>query len=319
MTILNSKSIYYDDVNLLARPCVVKSRKDVPVETNRIIVSPMASIVGKKFIEEASRLGLNVCVHRFQSIEDQIKSVSEIPNEYFDRIFFAIGLSDIERIKAITKFGGKNFIIDIASGYMLEDIASTVHLISKYGYLERLIVGNVHTKEGYLLLTDLKKYLKENEVIVRVGIGNGAQCLTKHKTGFNRGQITEISDVRDTMLKQGIICADGGIKNSGDAVKAFAAGSEMIMLGSFFANAEEAECQVQGHKMIWGGASRKQAELLGKVLGHAEGRESAVEGEIKPLRDIVQELWSGIASGVSYSGYSSLTDLIGNGLFEIKI
>jgi hypothetical protein len=69
--ILKSKSIYYNDVNLVAQPCKVKSRKDIPVELDRIIVSPMEAIVGETFALKANELGLTVCLHRFCSIEEQ--------------------------------------------------------------------------------------------------------------------------------------------------------------------------------------------------------------------------------------------------------
>jgi hypothetical protein len=70
--ILKSKSIYYNDVNLVAQPCKVKSRKDIPIELNRIIVSPMEAIVGKTFALKANELGLTLCLHRFCSIENQV-------------------------------------------------------------------------------------------------------------------------------------------------------------------------------------------------------------------------------------------------------
>lgn len=70
--ILKSKSIYYNDVNLVAQPCKVKSRKDIPCELNRIIVSPMEAIIGETFALKANELGLTVCLHRFCSIEEQV-------------------------------------------------------------------------------------------------------------------------------------------------------------------------------------------------------------------------------------------------------
>ena len=71
--ILKTKSIYYNDVNLVAQPCKVKSRKDIPVELDRIIVSPMEAIVGKTFALKANELGLTLCLHRFCSIKEQVE------------------------------------------------------------------------------------------------------------------------------------------------------------------------------------------------------------------------------------------------------
>ena len=77
--ILKTKSIYYNDVNLVAQPCKVKSRKDIPVELNRFIVSPMEAIVGKTFALKANQLGLTVCLHRFCSIDEQVELFNSLP------------------------------------------------------------------------------------------------------------------------------------------------------------------------------------------------------------------------------------------------
>ena len=79
--ILKTKSIYYNDVNLVAQPCKVKSRKDIPVELNRVIVSPMEAIVGKTFALKANELGLTVCLHRFCSIQEQVELYNLLPNK----------------------------------------------------------------------------------------------------------------------------------------------------------------------------------------------------------------------------------------------
>lgn len=325
MIISKEKSIYYDDVNLLAQPCTVKSRKDIPKELWRLIVSPMSSIVGATLTKSALDLGLTVCVHRFQTVEEQLQSVAEIPNEYFNRIFFAVGLNDTERIKRLIQFGNKNWLIDIAQGYMHEEIEKTLRqlictLSSQAGLSgsKRIMVGNVHTAEGFKNLDFKVDY---SEMLVRIGIGNGQLCLTKDVTGFNRGQFTELNEVVEEQIRLNTktkIVADGNINGAANALKAFGVGADGVMMGSFFAQAEEAECNVQGHKSIWGGASLKQARLLGKVLGHSEGKESKVKGEIKPLKELINELWSGISSGISYSGYESLSSFISRGVFELK-
>lgn len=321
MKLLNTKSIYYDDVNLLAQSCKVESRKDIPKELSRIIASPMSAIVGPTFVEAAVKCGISVCVHRFQSIEEQLSTVKNLYCDEFDNlVYFAVGLKDEDRISALLNSGVKNFIIDLANGYLNEQIEKVAKELSATGHLNKLIVGNVHTLEGYSKLAKLKKYFNgddsDDEVIIRLNIGSGAQCITSSTTGYGRGEITTISEC--SSMDEGRACADGGIKGSANAVKSFGAGAEAIMLGSFFANAEEAECQVQGHKMIWGGASKKQADLLGKFLSHSEGRESDVIGEVKPLQVLIEELWGGIASGVSYSGYKTLTDFVNKGIFELK-
>ena len=129
MIMLNSKSIYYDDVNLIAQPTEVRSRKDIPQELERIMVSPMQSIVGLIFACRALTLGLSVCLHRFDStIQDRLKLINDVfmnmknPNSTVERVWVSVGLKDLENIEAIVHQGVENIIIDVANGYM-SDVA----------------------------------------------------------------------------------------------------------------------------------------------------------------------------------------------------
>jgi hypothetical protein len=79
--ILKDKSIYYNDVNLIAQRCKVKSRSDIPKELNRIIVSPMQSIIGKTFAHKANELGLSLCLHRFCEIKEEVELFESLPNK----------------------------------------------------------------------------------------------------------------------------------------------------------------------------------------------------------------------------------------------
>ena len=91
------------------------------------------------------------------------------------------------------------------------------------------------------------------------------------------------------------------------------------MMGGYFVKASEAETHVTGDGTYWGGASHKQQILQnGKKHRHSEGKEFKVNEELKPLEELVDELWGGLSSAVSYSGCKSLTDFIGNGVFELK-
>jgi len=125
MILLNSRSIYYDDVNLIAQPTEVKSRKEIPKELKRIIVSPMQSIIGQTFANKALDLGLSVCLHRFDStIEQRLKLIYDVfanmkvPFLDKKRLWVSIGLKDLENIEIIAQKGVENIIIDVANGYM---------------------------------------------------------------------------------------------------------------------------------------------------------------------------------------------------------
>ena len=315
--ILKTKSIYYNDVNLVAQPCKVKSRKDIPVELNRIIVSPMEAIVGKTFALKANELGLTVCLHRFCSIEEQVELYNSLPYKY--NVFVSIGLNDWDRVKALKDAGADKWLIDMANGYMHKEISECVNKLAEQAPIYDLMMGNVHTAEGFQLLRGIKPDVKM-EKYIRVGIAGGSPCATNDSTGYNRGPITEIMEIEEcTYDSDPFIIADGGIKNSGYAAKAFGAGADYVMMGGYFAKAFEAETHVRGDGHYWGGASHKQQILsTGKVYRHSEGKVIPILDELSPLETLVDELWGGISSAVSYSGCDTLENFIGNGVFELK-
>ncbi len=322
--ILKTKSIYYNDVNLVAQPCKVKSRKDIPVELNRIIVSPMEAIIGKTFALKANELGLTICLHRFCSIDEQVELYNSLPNPR--NVFASIGLNDWDRVNELEKAGVTSWLIDMANGYMAKEIEECVSKLSDRALIENLMMGNVHSEYGFNSLANIAVD-KSFKKFVRVGIAGGSPCATNDSTGYNRGPITEIMEIEGSnpwdpspiTKRKPFIIADGGIKNSGYAAKAFGAGADYVMMGGYFAKAFEAETHVRGDGYYWGGASHKQQILsTGKVYRHSEGKEVAILDELAPLERLVDELWGGISSAVSYSGCKTLTDFIGNGVFELK-
>ena len=316
--ILKTKSIYYNDVNLVAQPCKVRSRKDIPVELDRIIVSPMEAIVGKTFAIKANELGLTVCLHRFCSVEEQVELFNSLPNKA--NVFVSIGLNDWDRVQQLKDAGADKWLIDTANGYMHNEIQKCVDKLSDVASVYDLMLGNVHTEKGFQLLSDIKSKYKHDKYI-RVGIAGGSPCATNDSTGYNRGPITEIMEIEECSPydPKPFIIADGGIKNAGYAAKAFGAGADYVMMGGYFARALEAETHIRGDGHYWGGASHKQQILsTGKVYRHSEGKEVQISDELRPLEALVDELWGGISSAVSYSGYDTLENFIGNGVFEIK-
>jgi len=313
--ILKTKSVYYNDVNLIAKPASIESRSEVPVELNRIIVSPMSAVVGVNFSKEATELGLTVCQHKFCDIDTAVVNYSSVPDK--TNLFVSIGLNDWMRAEELADAGAKNWLIDCANGYLPQIKSSIYHLLSLYT-VNRLIIGNVMTNDGIALYKEFAD--KIPEVIIRVGIAGGSACATSDATGYNRGQITEIiecSEIADRFKLK--IVADGGIKNGNYAAKAFGAGADYVMMGGYFARAKEAYTWENGDGTYWGGASTKQQQLYGGVRRHSEGKVYEVDrSTVKSLKELVDDLWGGLASAVSYSGYKSLTEFIGNGVFEIK-
>ena len=326
-TILSSKSVYYNDVNLIAKLAKVNTRSEIPKELNRVFVSPMSSVIGEKFALEANRLGLGLLLHRFCDAEKEAELFSKIPNK--GNVFCSIGLNDLERVETLKEAGCKNWLIDVANGY-IPAIEDSVNKLKNLKGIEinKIMCGNIHTYQGFNWLSNILNFDKGTHAYIRLGIAGGSPCATSDSTGVNRGQITEIMECMENIPKsqnpfstnKANICADGGIKNGNYAAKAFAAGSDFILMGGYFARALEAETHVSGDGSYWGGASYKQAELYNKVSRkHSEGKVFAInESELKPLSVLTDELWGGLASAVSYCGAKNLSSFIGNGTFEIK-
>lgn len=320
--LLTTKSIYLNDIVLIAQRGKIKSRKDVPVELNRIIVAPMTSVVGETFAKKATSLGLSVTIPRFFGIERE----SNIYNscDVKENLYCSIGLNDADRINSFSNIGCKNFLLDVASGY-LPQIKDTIKLLHENTKVDKLILGNIHTLDGAKYLTDIVRSFdkfKDTSLICRTGISNGSGCTSSDQTGYNRGQFTEILECSEINNYDGnvYIASDGGLKNGGYISKAFLAGSDYIFSGGMFSKAIEAETHVIGDGTYWGLASDKNQILsTGIKHRHSEGRVVDInKKELQPLEEIVKELWGCISSAVSYSGYTSLSDAIGNGVFELK-
>jgi GMP reductase len=330
MKILKTKSIYYDDVNLIAQYTDVKSRKDIPQELHRIMVSPMQSIIGPIFAQKALELGLSVCLHRFDStIQQRLKLINDVfmnmknPNSEMERVWVSVGLKDLENIDAIMHQGAENIIVDVANGYMSDVIEFAVQFFNKSGKkIKKMMIGNIHSDS---ILPDYQTMANYFGIPVyfRCGIAGGSVCNTKGMTGYNRGPITEINECSEwveTNNSNLILVADGGIANPACAAKAFGAGAEYLMIGGYFAHAKEAQHVIDELYKFWGGASEFQ-QIMSKGVAerHSEGKEKDIHPDnLLSLEKLVSDLWGGISSAVSYSGYESLTKFIGNGVFEIK-
>lgn len=314
-TILDTTSIYFDDVNLIAQPAAIQSRSEVPSFTDRIFVSPMEAVVGESFIKEASLLGLSVCTPKFGAIDKSLRIFSASRNK--DNTYVGIGLNDWDRASELANVGAKNWLIDCANGY-LSQIKEVIQVLCGRHEVQKLMIGNVTTLEGILLYKNIMLEHLLNRFYIRLGLSNGFACDTKNVTGYNRGNITEIVECAKGKKEVGCrIVSDGGIRNAGCAAKAFGAGSDAVLMGGYFAQADCAETWIRGDGTYWGGASTKQQQLNGSVTRHSEGKVIPLENK-RPLKDLVNDLVGGIASAVSYSGYKSLPEFIGNGVFERK-
>lgn len=195
------------------------------------------------------------------------------------------------------------------------------HLNDKYQINQLLELSPIDIIE--IPTYDIEVLSNTHSFIANNCIVHNSACATSDNAGINRGQITELMECSGIESykrneENCFLVSDGGIKNSGYALKAFGAGASYVLMGSYFSKAREAETNIKGEHSYFGCASEKQNKLAG-LDKHSEGKENKINKEdLKSLSYLVKELWGGISSGISYSGYASLSEFIGNGIFEIK-
>ncbi|MEG1510067.1 MAG: IMP dehydrogenase, partial [Clostridia bacterium] len=230
----------------------------------------------------------------------------------------------MERVDALVKKGIDLLTIDTAHGHSQGVLNCIAKVKTKYPELS-LVAGNVATA----LAT--KQLIENGADVVKVGIGPGSICTTRVIAGIGVPQITAIMDCAEMADKLGkTIIADGGIKYSGDIVKAIGAGASAVMIGSLLAGTKEAPGEIE----IYQGRSFKVYRGMGSISAMKNGstdryfQEGAkklvpegVEGRV-PFRgcvsDIVFQLIGGLRSGMGYCGKATIEDLRLNSEF-IKI
>src|SRR5574342_48509 len=305
------QALTFDDVLLVPKQGVLDSRKDADISSELvsglkldvpIVSANMPSVTGSAMAKAMDKVGGISILHRFCSVEE---NVQEYKNTFLIgnwNVPCSFGFRDWTRVDALCEAGCRTFCLDVAHG----DHESTILHIEEFKktYPDcRLIVGNVATYEGARALA----YYEVDAI--KVGIGPGAACRTREVTGFGVPQLTAIMEVRagiDSYFEYGCkLIADGGIKNSGDIVKALAAGADTVMIGSLLAGCDEAPNPGEHY----GNASEQ-------INGHRapEGSYGRVERR-GSVEDVIKELAWGIRSGVSYGGATNLKELRENAEF----
>ncbi len=205
----------------------------------------------------------------------------------------AVGVSKdtLQRVEALIKAGVDAIVIDTAHGHS-KGVINTIKLIRyNYGDDIQLVAGNIATAEAAVALVNA------GVNAVKVGIGPGSICTTRVIAGVGVPQISAIYNVYTALKSTGIpIIADGGIRFSGDIVKALAAGANTIMAGSLFAGTEEAP----GETLIYQGRKFKIYRGMGSLEAMKEGsKDRYFQDSIEDLNKLVPE---GIVSRIPYKG-----------------
>ena len=221
----------------------------------------------------------------------------------------------LDRVEALVKAGADVLVLDSAHGHNSNIVKSVAKVKDAYPDVQ-LIAGNVATAEA---THDL---IEAGADAVKVGIGPGSICTTRVVAGIGVPQVTAIFDAAREAEKYGVpIIADGGIKYSGDIVKALAAGGSVVMVGSLVAGCKESP----GETEIYQGRQFKVYRGMGSLAAMGKGSSDryfqggnkklvpeGVEGRVPykgPLADTVFQMIGGIRAGMGYTGCATITDL----------
>jgi IMP dehydrogenase len=302
--IINAEEwLSFDDILLIPQRGVLQSRKDADTSVNFLgrelkipfLSAPMPSVTGTNLAIRLEKEGGLAVLHRFMSIDDHVFQYFESGTEPA----VAIGIHDgIERTRRLAELGAKIFVLDVAHAHsdpVIEFIQWWKNVF--YGFELKLAVGNVATTQGALDL------IEAGADAIKVGIGPGSVCTTRQVTGFGVPQFEAIWAAADAVERSGKsvqVIADGGIRNSGDVVKALAAGADVVMIGKLFAQANEAP-SLSHH---WGCASEYM-----EPSAAPEGTIIEIGHRKEPLKAIVDRLAGGLRSGISYGGATNIAEL----------
>ncbi len=313
---------------------------DVPM-----VSAPMDTVTESKLAIALGAVGGLGFIHRNMTVANEAQEVKLVKDAGF-KVGAAIGASEgyEDRIKALVAAGVDVIILDSAHGFDIKVITTLKAIKQMYPQLQ-VIAGNIATYEGAEAL------IKAGADGLRIGMGPGAICTTRIISGMGVPQITAVLETSRAAKEHGIpVIADGGIKYSGDMVKAFAAGASTVMMGSYFASCEEAPgdvVELESHQVprrfqsIFNdktktykfksyrgmgsiGAMKKGAEIKSEDEFHgksykdrvlvAEGVEGLVpvRGNVKSLLD---QAIGGIRSGMYYVGTKTIAELQEKGKF----
>jgi IMP dehydrogenase len=350
-----NEAITFNDVLIKPKFSRIESRKDVDLSVKRlgldlklpVVSANMDTITNSNMAIAMGEYGAVGCLHRFQSVEDNVKELKSVLQHAGQQVMCSIGLgpSELERAEALVDAGCVSLVLDLAHGAQLSVVKQVRELRELLGYDFSLVVGNFATGQG---VRDFLGYMKAESIQgVKAGIGCGSRCLTRVVTGVGQPQLSTIMEISNELRYNNLtIIADGGMDSVGDIAKALGAGAHLVMSGSFFAGCEESPGETQylhssgkaysfenfpvnvEYYIGWseeqrkefsdnipkvkkyrGSASRESYEAQGKVAKHRATEGDATLIPYKgPVADVLQEIEGGLRSSLTYTGSRTLEE-----------
>ena len=303
----------------------VMTSKNLITTTEFTDFEQAADILQEFKIEKLPVVDENYCLVGLITYKDIIK-IKARPNASKDtrgrlRVAAAVGVTHdtVERVRAVVEKGADAVVIDTAHGHSKGVIEKVKEVKAALPEID-VVVGNVATAEAALALVDA------GADAVKVGIGPGSICTTRIVAGVGYPQLSAVMNVAKALEGTGVpVIADGGIRYSGDIVKAIVAGGATVMLGSLFAGVDEAP----GDTIIFEGRKFKTYRGMGSVEAMQEGSKDRyfqdAEDDIKKLvpegivgrvpfkgylSEVIHQLVGGLRAGMGYCGADSIEKLM---------
>ncbi|WP_422447022.1 IMP dehydrogenase [Thermoanaerobacterium sp. DL9XJH110] len=317
--ITNRDLRFEDDMNKKIKE--VMTKENLVTAPEGTTLEEAKGILKKHKIEKLPIVDENFNLKGLITIKDIEKAI-KYPNSAKDKngrllVGAAVGVSrDMEdRVRALVEAKVDVVVVDTAHGHSRGVLEAVYRIKEMYPDLQ-VIAGNVATAEG------TRELIKAGADAVKVGMGPGSICTTRVVAGIGVPQITAIYDcAQEAQIYNIPIIADGGIKYSGDIVKAIAAGADSVMIGSLFAGTEESPGEIE----IYKGRSFKVYRGMGSVGAMEQGSKDryfqedmkklvpeGVEGRVPykgPLSETVYQLVGGLRAGMGYCGARNITEL----------
>ncbi len=340
----NRTAFTFDDILLLPQVSEIESRTDCSLRSRLVgdifldtpfVAANMDTITDHRMMTAMANLGALAVLHRYMTVEEGLEQISlhlKLRNAFSYPVAYSVGVDDLERFHAY-----EYKISDYQESIGVE-IPSIVFFDVAHGagagarrtmqkLSEEIIKRN---RKCYLIGGNVCTAQTARELVycgvdgIKVGVGGGSICTTRIVSGCGMPQLSAIQDVVgflrpqraiiDTFKKSRsghpiTIMADGGIRNSGDIVKAFWAGTDTVMLGSLLAGTDETP-----GVLLSGGFKRYD----GMASKHPSGKKRTAEGveATVPVKgrvsNVIEDLIGGVQSGMAYTNSRVITDLVGS-------
>jgi IMP dehydrogenase len=318
----------FDDVLLEPVFSNILSRQDVDLSTEflglnlsiPIINSNMDTIASPALSKVLADYGTVASLHRFCTIKENVAAFNaSVYNGIKPIVSLGLGPVELERLLALFTAGARIFLLDVAHAANIA-VTKTYNLYTEKFPQAKFIVGNFGTDNE---VREFLNRVDQKPEAICVGIGGGSMCLTRVVTGVGIPTLASILDCADICgIEDMKMMVNGGLRNSGDIVKALAAGADLIMLGSMFAGTDEASGSVDNvfepkHMEYRGSASITSYKVQGKVAPWRAPEGDSTWVPLKgPAVNVLNGINGGIRSACSYLNASTIDELRANAKFN---